>query len=42
MPAREWGMRDLVGIDHVGIGADFIQHVDELGGILEIAGWGPD
>jgi membrane dipeptidase len=35
-------VRDLVGIDHVGIGADFIQQVDELGGILEIAGWGPD
>ena len=35
-------VRDLVGIEHVGIGADFIQHVDELGGILEIAGWGPD
>jgi len=29
-------------LEHVGIGADFIQHVDELGGILEIAGWGPD
>jgi membrane dipeptidase len=35
-------VRDLVGLDHVGIGADFIQHVDELGGILEVAGWGPD
>jgi membrane dipeptidase len=35
-------VRDLVGIDHIGIGADFIQHVEELGGTLEIAGWGPD
>jgi membrane dipeptidase len=35
-------MVDLVGIDHVGIGADFIHHVEELGGTLEIAGWAPD
>ncbi len=33
---------ELVGIEHVGIGADFIQHVEELGGTLEVAGWGPD
>jgi len=33
---------DLVGVEHVGIGADFIQHVEELGGVLEISGWGPD
>jgi membrane dipeptidase len=33
---------DLVGIAHVGIGADFIHHVEELGGVLEISGWGPD
>jgi membrane dipeptidase len=33
---------DVAGIEHVGIGADFIQHVDELGGVLEVSGWGPD
>ncbi len=33
---------DLIGIEHVGIGADFIQHVEKIGGTLEIAGWGPD
>jgi len=33
---------DLVGVEHVGIGADFIHHVEELGGVLEISGWGPD
>jgi membrane dipeptidase len=32
----------VAGIDHVGIGADFIQHVNELGATLEVAGWGPD
>jgi membrane dipeptidase len=32
----------IAGIEHVGIGADFIQHVEEIGGTLEIAGWGPD
>jgi membrane dipeptidase len=33
---------DVAGIEHVGIGADFIQHVDELGGVLEMTGWAPD
>jgi membrane dipeptidase len=33
---------ELAGVDHVGIGADFIEHVRELGGILEKAAWGPD
>jgi len=32
----------VAGIEHVGIGADFIQHVEEIGGTLEVAGWGPD
>jgi membrane dipeptidase len=35
-------MVDLVGVDHVGIGADFIHHVEELGGTLEMSGWAPD
>ena len=33
---------EVAGIDHVGIGADFIERVRELGGILEMAAWGPD
>ncbi len=33
---------DVAGIDHVGIGADFIHHVEELGGVLEMASWAPD
>ncbi|HEV7665759.1 MAG TPA: dipeptidase [Chloroflexota bacterium] len=33
---------ELVGIEHVGIGADFIQQVLDLGASLEIEGWGPD
>jgi membrane dipeptidase len=33
---------ELVGIEHVGIGADFIQHVQDLGAMLEIEGWAPD
>ena len=32
---------EVAGIDHVGIGADFIERVRELGGILEMAAWGP-
>jgi membrane dipeptidase len=32
----------VTGIQHVGIGADFIQHVDEIGGTLEMSGWAPD
>ena len=31
---------ELVGIEHVGIGADFIQQVHDLGAVLEIDGWG--
>jgi membrane dipeptidase len=33
---------EVAGIDHVGIGADFIEHVREVGGTLERAAWGPD
>lgn len=33
---------DVAGIDHVGIGADFVHHMNEIGATLEIAGWGPD
>jgi membrane dipeptidase len=33
---------DVAGINHVGIGADFIEHVREIGGTLEMASWGPD
>jgi len=33
---------EVAGLDHVGIGADFIERVRELGGILEMAAWGPD
>jgi membrane dipeptidase len=32
----------VAGIEHVGIGADFIHHVEEIGGVLEMAGWAPD
>ncbi|MDQ3811179.1 MAG: dipeptidase [Chloroflexota bacterium] len=32
----------VAGPEHVGIGADFTQHLDELGGTLEISGWSPD
>ena len=33
---------ELVGTEHVGIGADFIQQVQDLGAVLEIDDWGPD
>jgi membrane dipeptidase len=33
---------EMAGIEHVGIGADFIHHLEEIGGTLEIAGWAPD
>jgi membrane dipeptidase len=33
---------EVAGIDHVGIGADFIERVRELGGILEVSAMGPD
>ena len=33
---------EVAGIDHVGIGADFVHHMNEIGATLEIAGWGPD
>jgi len=32
----------VAGIEHVGIGADFIHHVEEIGGVLEMSGWAPD
>jgi membrane dipeptidase len=32
----------VAGIEHVGVGADFIQHVEEMGATLEMATWGPD
>jgi membrane dipeptidase len=32
---------DVAGIEHVGIGADFIQHVDEIGATLENTSYGP-
>jgi membrane dipeptidase len=32
----------VAGIEHVGIGADFIQHVHEIGATLEMEGWAPD
>jgi membrane dipeptidase len=32
---------EVAGIEHVGIGADFIHHVDEIGATLENESWGP-
>jgi membrane dipeptidase len=33
---------EVAGIEHVGIGADFIEEVRAASGILEMAAWGPD
>lgn len=33
---------EVAGIEHVGIGADFVHHLGEIGGTLEIEGWAPD
>ena len=33
---------ELVGIDHVGVGCDFYQHLAEMGASQEIAAWNPD
>ena len=33
---------EVAGIEHVGIGADFVHYLGEIGGTLEIEGWGPD
>jgi membrane dipeptidase len=33
---------EVAGIEHVGIGADFIEEVRAAGGILEVSAWAPD
>lgn len=33
---------EVAGVEHVGIGADFVHYLNEIGGTLEIEEWAPD